>query len=116
MSSSKTGEAMKAPFPTWREVHDLKTEVTALQEQLKEAQSELSKAARLINCAGPLDHRVQVMKLDYSNQIIALQEQNRKLREACEEAAKVLAIDFPGSIKRRLTIALLRAALKDSQL
>lgn len=59
----------------------------ALGEELKSAQNELSKAARLINCAGPLDYRVQMMKLDYSGQITKLEEELKAAQELIPLAA-----------------------------
>ena len=65
----------------YADIHALLDHITALEEELKSAQNELSKAARLINCAGPLDHRVQMMKLDYSEQITKLEEELKAAQE-----------------------------------
>ena len=70
------------------DVFALKAHITALEGERDAAQTELSKAARLINCAGPLDHRVQVLKEDYSRQLTALQVERDELVQRLREATQ----------------------------
>jgi hypothetical protein len=64
-----------------------------VEAQLEQAQLALGDAAREINVAGPVDHRIRILKTEWSRTILRLQEEKRaaesevtKLREALRRA------------------------------
>lgn len=59
--------------------------LNGLEAALADAKNELSKAAMEINCAGPIDHRIRVLKKEHAESLVASQAGAKILRELLEK-------------------------------
>ena len=63
-----------------------------IQRQLAEARQALSEAAQEINCAGPVAHRIRILKQEHATQIEeaqqAREQMNREIAESLASAGK----------------------------
>lgn len=60
--------------------------LNGLEAALADAKNELSKAAMEINCAGPIDHRIRVLKREHAETLVASQAENKELTNSIESA------------------------------
>lgn len=63
-------------MPQGSTIEDIVKEI----KQLKQLGYLLGEAAREINCAGPVAHRIRVLKKEWSEYIDKLEKENQKLR------------------------------------
>ena len=69
------------PDQTWKaRCMEQHARITALEEELKKSQSELAEAAREIICAGPVSHRIRVLKREHEEELKAAQAEIDRLR------------------------------------
>jgi hypothetical protein len=87
-------------------------EIDTLRERVAELEQELSKAAREINCAGPIDHRIRILKnqmrdrerrafaqgVDVGHEKAALREEQLVIDTKAELARKLVAATI-GALK-----------------
>lgn len=105
------GEMIAGAGQVNAELKDLRNDNARLKTELYEARRSLGKAAMEINVAGPVDHRIRILRTELNEAFLKVQAENARLKHEIEVAERLDDLRMLEIANLRLRLAQANAAL-----